>query len=334
MLLLGLGASYLSYGYGRSLGRVLPFGDGPNIVVTIQPTVVSTVSPFEVTSVPQTPVPLKAWDGKERLNVLVMGIDQRQGETELGYRTDTMIVLTLDPATLQGGMLGVPRDMWVPIPGYGNARINTANDIGDRVKYPGGGPALAKKTVENVLGVKIQHYVRLNFTAFEDLIDRIGGVTIDVPNDIYDPTYPTNTYSTQVFSITHGLHKMNGEVALKYARSRHGSTDFDRAKRQQQVMLAVQEQLKNPRTAVALFASASEIMQNLDASVQTDMTLDQIRQLAVLGAQIDRKNIRSAVIDENYVEYRDTADGQNVVVPNRAAMARLRTSFFTSNAVQ
>ena len=262
--------------------------------------------------------------------MLLMGIDQRQGDIELGYRTDTMIVLTLDPVTMQGGMLSVPRDLWVPIPGYGNARINTANDIGDRVKYPGGGPALARKTVENVLGVKLQHYVRLNFTAFEDLIDRIGGISIDVPADIYDPSYPTDTYSTQVFSMTRGLQKMNGDVALKYARTRHNSTDFERARRQQQVIFAVQEGLKNPRTALALFAGAPEIMQNLSASVQTDLTLDQIQQLAALATQVDRKNIRTAVIDENYIEYRDTADGQNVAVPNRSAMARLRTAFFTA----
>ena len=334
ILCLGVAAGVFAYNYGRSLGRALPVGDAPKIASTFVPTAAATVNPFEVTAQPAPIVIQKAWDGKERLNVLLMGIDQRQGETELGYRTDTMIVLTLDPATLQGGMLSVPRDMWVPIPGYGNARINTANDIGDRVKYPGGGPALARKTVENVLGIKIQHYVRLNFTAFEDVIDRLGGITVDVPNDILDPTYPTDTYSTQVFSITHGIQKLNGDVALKYARTRHNSTDFERAKRQQQVMLAVQEQLKNPRIALSLFASGPEIMQNLSSSVQTDLTLDQIQQLATLATQIDRKNIRSEVIDENYTEYRDTADGQNVVVPNRAAMAKLRTSFFTSTPVQ
>ena len=122
----------------------------------------------------------KAWNGKERLNILVMGIDQREGENELGYRTDTMIVVTVDPLTNQAGLLSVPRDTWVNIPGFETNRINVANDLGDRYKYPGGGSALAKKTVENFLGIPIHFTARVNFTAFENIVDRIGGVEIDV----------------------------------------------------------------------------------------------------------------------------------------------------------
>ncbi|MGD8997673.1 MAG: LCP family protein, partial [Anaerolineae bacterium] len=100
------------------------------------------------------------WKGKERVNILVMGIDQRPGE-EGAFRTDTMLVLTLDPVTTTGGMLSIPRDLWVPIPGYGVGRINTAHFLGEIDNYPGGGPALAAKTVENNLGMPIHYYLRV-----------------------------------------------------------------------------------------------------------------------------------------------------------------------------
>lgn len=187
----------------------------------------------------------QAWNGKERVNVLLLGIDQRAGEHERAYRTDTMIVLTLDPLTLEAGVLSIPRDLWVLHPGdfdQVNYRINQANFLGDAFDYPGGGIALARKTVENFLGISIHFVVRINFTAFEYFIDRIGGIVIDVPEPIYDPAYPTEDYGVEVFSLPAGLQTMDGLTALKYARTRHSQNgDFDRARRQQQVMMAVRE---------------------------------------------------------------------------------------------
>lgn len=272
------------------------------------------------------------WTGKERVNVLLMGIDQRQGEKDPGYRTDTMIVLTLDPVTLSAGMLSVPRDLWVPIPGYGNGRINTANQNGDAYGYPGGGPELARKTVQGVLGVPVHYFVRLNFTAFEDLIDRIGGITVEVPKDINDPAYPTEDYGTEVFSIKAGVHKLDGATALKYARTRHGSSDFDRARRQQQVILAVRDRMKDPQVLAYLAGQAPEVLAKLNQSVKTDMTIDQMMQLGALAQKVDLRNIKSAVLDENYTELAltQTDPPQAVQVPIRSRIAQLRETFFST----
>ncbi|RME34106.1 MAG: LytR family transcriptional regulator, partial [Thermoflexia bacterium] len=109
--------------------------------------------------------PLPTWEGTDRVNILVMGIDARPGE-EGPFRTDSMMILTIDPLTRSAGILSIPRDLWVPIPGYGEGRINTANAIGDAYDYPGGGPALAARTVQYNLGVPIHHYVRVDFGAF------------------------------------------------------------------------------------------------------------------------------------------------------------------------
>jgi LCP family protein required for cell wall assembly len=273
----------------------------------------------------------RAWDGKERINVLLMGIDQRQGETERGYRTDTMIILTIDPVSLQAGMLSIPRDLWVPIPGYGNNRINLANFYGDVDDYPGGGTALAKKTVEQLIGIRLHYYVRINFTAFEKLIDRIGGISVDVPEDIYDPKYPTNNYGTELFSIKKGKQTLDGATALKYARTRNTKFgDFDRAKRQQQVILAVQDKVKAPRVALSLFAAGPDVLSEMSASVKTDMPVSMMQQLGRLAMNIDRNNMKSAVIDQNYTESITTPDGQQVEIANRSRVAELRTMFFSS----
>ncbi len=129
------------------------------------------------------------WNGKERVNILVLGVDQRPGESG-PWRTDTMMVLSVDPESKSAGILSIPRDLWVEIPGYGSDRINTAYVYGDLNKVPGGGPALAKKTVQYNLGEPIHYYLRVNFAAFQQVIDLIGGVDIYVEHEIDDPLYP------------------------------------------------------------------------------------------------------------------------------------------------
>jgi LCP family protein required for cell wall assembly len=323
------------YTYNATYRYILSLANLPPIIEIFEPNVPVVSKPVtslsDNLSLSEIDLP-KAWDGKERINVLLMGIDQRQGETERGYRTDTMMLLTVDPVMLQAGMLSIPRDLWVPIPGYGNNRINLANYYGDVDDYPGGGPALAKKTVEQVIGVTVHHYVRINFTAFESLIDRIGGITIDVPEDIYDPKYPTGNYGTEVFSIKKGKQVLNGAMALKYARTRNTKFgDFDRAKRQQQVIIAIQEKTKDLRVAMSLFASGPEVLADLSASVKTDMPLPMMQQIGRLAMTIDRSNIKSAVIDQNYTEPITTADGQQVEIANRARIAELRAGLFSTN---
>lgn len=292
----------------------------------------------QATPRPDEPVMLPdAWDGKERVNILLMGIDQRIGDNESAHRTDTMMVVTIDPATLEAGILSIPRDIWVPIPGFKgtNYRINTANFLGDANDYPGGGTALAKKTVENFLGIKINYAARLNFTAFESFIDRLGGITLDVPEDIFDDAYPTEDYRTEVFQLSKGTQTLDGETALKYARTRHSAGgDFDRARRQQQVIFAAKEKLKNPQVLASLVASAPELLVQLSTSVKTDLTLDQMQQLAVLATRIERDKIKTEVLDQRYTEFATTPDGQQVIIPVRARIAELRESFFSSTAVQ
>jgi polyisoprenyl-teichoic acid--peptidoglycan teichoic acid transferase len=325
-------ASTVTYSYVRRT-----VGNGPVTIVEFFPTATPPLARAVPTVVNNEYVLPSAWDGKERLNILVMGIDQRENnERERVFRTDTMLVLTIDPASMRAGMLSIPRDLWVPISAYDiNDRINTANYWGDVNDYPnGGGPQLARKTVEGVLGVRIHHYIRLNFTVFENFIDRLGGIEIDVPADIYDKAYPTEDYRTEIFQIKKGRHTLDGATALKYARTRHDSSgDFGRARRQQQVILAIRDKAQDPRVLASLVTSAPDMLNTFGTSIKTDMTLTQIQQLSVLAQKLDKSKIKSAVLDESYTDYAFTPKGDSILIGNRAKIAVLRDAFFSIDGV-
>jgi len=289
-------------------------------------------NPSDVSYEPGQPLP--RWEGTERVNVLVMGIDQREHE-EGPWRTDTMLVLTIDPVTMSGGMLSIPRDLWVPIWGYDTeGRINTAHYLGEVYDYPGGGPALAAETVQYNLGVHIHHYARINFAAFEKLVDLIGGIDIYVEEEIRDNAYPDEGYGYDPLYIPAGWQHFDGEMALKYARTRHtAGGDFDRAKRQQQVAQAVFEQVTRLDLLPQLAPRASEMWQTLQGSVVTDLTLDEIIALARLASEVHPESIRYGVIDERYTQFWETPDGQQVLIPLRDRMRELRDYIFTTEPV-
>ncbi|MCD4739397.1 MAG: LCP family protein [Anaerolineae bacterium] len=273
--------------------------------------------------------PLPSWTGTERLSILLLGIDERAQWDEVAWRTDTMIVLTLDPVTLQAGMLSIPRDIWVEIPGYQSNRINTAHAIGQVDDYPGGGPALAVETVEQNLGIELDHYVRVNFQAFIDIVNEIGGIDIYVEETIDDPEYPDANHGHDPLYVEAGQHNFEGEIALKYARTRHsGHGDFDRARRQQQVILAILDKAMQPSVLSKLITRAPELYAMVESSISTDFKLDQMIALARLASQINRDDIRFAVVDESCTENWTTPDDAQVLVPIRERMRQKRDYIF------
>jgi LCP family protein required for cell wall assembly len=278
-------------------------------------------------------VDIPSWDGVERVTVLVLGIDERKQETG-PFRTDTMLILTIDPASKTAGMLSIPRDLWVQIPAMDtDGKINVAHFLGDAYGYPGGGPALARVTVQENLGIPIDYTLRVNFDAFETVVNAIGGVEICVPETIDDPEYPAyDNYGFDPLHIEAGCQQMNGALALKYARTRHSGTDFDRSKRQQQVLLAIRDKVVTENLLPQLVAQAPTLLDTLQAAVKTDLSLDQMIQLAKLATQIDPRNIKQATIDENMVVgYNTPTDPpQNVLVPIRDKIRALRDQFFNS----
>ncbi|MCJ7550531.1 MAG: LCP family protein, partial [Anaerolineae bacterium] len=276
---------------------------------------------------------LPTWAGTDRVTVLVLGVDERSQETG-PWRTDTIMLLTLDPVSRQAGVLSIPRDLWVPIPGYSDGRINTAHFLGDLYNYPGGGPALSAETVEYNLGVPIDYTVRVNFQAFVVMVDQIGGIDVYVETTIDDPLYPDYNYGYDPLHIGAGWHHFDGEMALKYARTRHTSSDFDRARRQQQVAMAILDRVTSYELLPELARAAPELYKTLSSSVLTDMALDQMLALGNLAIDVDREAIRFGVIDQTCTQPWLTPEGAQVLVPLRDCMRELRDYVFEAIPVE
>ena len=324
-LLLSISASIAVFSGVRDLVRDLPF----DIPAAARPGVGSTPDP-------SAPITIPEWTGVERVNILLLGIDER--EVEQGpWRTDTMILVTIDPATKSAGMLSIPRDLWVPIYGYDvEGKINTAHFIGDLERYPGGGPALAMATVQYNLGIPLHYYARLNFAAFERLINLIGGVEMCVEKPIDDPQYPDSGYGFEPLHIDAGCQVMDGRLALKYARTRHTELgDFDRARRQQEVMLAVRDKVTQAGTLPTLVGQAGPLLEALGDSVKTNFTLDQLIRLASLASKIDLDQIQSLVIEPSMTApyMAPTDPPQAVLVPIREEIRKLRDRLLSTGAV-
>jgi LCP family protein required for cell wall assembly len=227
-----------------------------------------------------------------------MGLDLRDYEGEGPSRTDTMMLVTMDPVSRTAGMLSIPRDLWVNIPGFDYGKINTAYYLGEMYDLPGGGPGLAVQTVEELSGVDINYYAQVDFSAFENFISEIGGVKVDVPYEItVDPIGPHNTVTLQP-----GLQTLDGPTALAYARNRETfGSDFDRADRQQQVVMAIFDQITSLGTLPKLIANSPIIYSNLKNGIHTNLNLKDTISLAWTVAQIPRENIKRGLIGPNEV---------------------------------
>lgn len=277
--------------------------------------------------------------GPRRITILLLGIDQRSAvesaDTEY-FRTDTMIVLRIDPARGTAGMLSVPRDLYVPIPGSTTSRINNANVLGDSGGYPGGGPALAMKTVEENLGIEIDHYVLVNFDVFLTVVDTVApqGVEVCIPEEIYDPFYPDEGYGFIEVRFEAGCQRLDSTRLLQYARTRKSEgSDFDRARRQQQVILAVQREVVSAGGILNLASQAPALWQELGANLRTDLTFEEALDLALLSTTIDTDNVQTAQINNLHTTFAKDDDGNDVLIPVPASISLLiQDTFNTSGA--
>ena len=313
----------------------------PGIALTTQAT--STPDAAGVIRDAQTPLQLpnsgptpEAWDGASRVNLLVIGLDYRDWTAGEGApRSDTMILLTIDPIARTAGILSIPRDLWVNIPGgFEYGRINTAYSLGEAYKYPnGGGPGLAMATVEELLGVPIDYYAQIDFGAFVRFIDEIEGVKVDVKEKMkVDPLGDNN-----VKTLHPGVQTLNGELALAYARTRKTEGgDFDRAQRQQEVLLAIRDRiLAKDKYFTRLISKAPVLYQELSAGINTNLSLEQAIQLAWLAQQVPSDKIRGGVIGPpDQVLLVKSPEGDDVLKPIADKIRALRDSVFfdTGNA--
>ncbi|HPS33254.1 MAG TPA: LCP family protein [Anaerolineaceae bacterium] len=266
----------------------------------------------------------EAWDGKSRVNVLIMGLDSRDLE-ETAPRTDSMILFTMDPVNLTAGMISIPRDLWVKIHGADYGKINTAYSIGEAYKLPGGGPALAAKTVEDLLGVPIQYYAQLDFEAFIKFVDHIDGVKINVPERIQLDVVGTKLSMW----LDPGVVTLPGQWALAYVRARGtAGGDFDRAQRQQQVILAIRDRVLDFNMMPTLISKSGEIYADLSTGIRTNLAPDEVIKLGIKVLDIPRESIQQAVIDGKYVNFGRSPDGLEILRPIPDKIRELRDEIF------
>jgi LCP family protein required for cell wall assembly len=247
-----------------------------------------------------------------RMNILVMGVDARPQE---GYvtRSDTNILVTVDASQPYIGMLSIPRDLYVNIPGFGYARINAAHIYGENAAQ-GYGADLMAQTIANNFNVPVHRTLRMNFRGFVAIVDAAGGIDIDVPGAIYDYAYPTEDYGTMEITFEQGRQHMDGERALQYARTRHGSSDFRRAERQQQIIVALFRKLFNPVNWWRIPAVYTAIITN----VETDLTLFDAAMLAPTVLWVGPEGVDRRVMsrENNMVVNADIPGDPYLLAPN------------------
>lgn len=327
------GPDSLSSGQNPVFDENVPLPTPSAVQFVTQPTFENTAPAVETAvAAPPTTTPDPLLDNPilkdpRRKNILLLGIDQRDAVDEPGpFRTDTMILLTIDPVRKTAGVISIPRDLWANIPGFQPNRINTANSQGDANAYPGGGPALAAETVSANLGIPVQKYILINFRVFTTLVDLLApeGIEINVREAIDDPKYPDNGYGTISVRFEPGVQRLNAERLLQYARTRATfGGDFDRARRQQEVIDALRAYFLNAGGVATFIGQAGTIWNELKDSYRTNLSLEEIIGLALLMGEIPRENIQFVVIDNHYVNLGTSSTGEQILLLKQGAVGDL-----------
>lgn len=267
-------------------------------------------------------------DFTNRINLLVLGLDYRDWQADAGPpRSDTMVLASIDPVGKTAALLSIPRDMWVNVPGFGQNKINTAYFLGEANRLPGGGPELAAKTVEEFLGIEIHYWAQVDFTAFVQFVDYIGGVKLEVE----DPIKLEFIGSNDEKILEPGRYTLNGAYALAYARNRsEGDGDFSRAQRTQKVILAIRNQLTRGDVQRLIFSNPKGIWDIFSQNIQTNIPFMDAFSLGKIALQINPEQISQYIIaPPEYVTHAFSPDGLSILKPITQNIRILRDEIFT-----
>jgi LCP family protein required for cell wall assembly len=279
-----------------------------------------------------TPVSTPA-TAEARINVLIVGIDSSERRTHA--LTDTMLVVSVDPVSHTAAMISFPRDiadfpLWSGGTYHGkiNALMTDAEHHRDR--FPDGGITTLTKELGYLLGIPIHYYAAINLDGFEAMINDVGGVTITNNSQIDDPTYGGWNVPGKIgFSLSPGKHTLDGATALAYVRSRKGAgnNDFERARRQQQLLIALEHKLSDP----AMLPKLPTLLDDATRTITTSFPADRLAEMLALGRTIDDSKISRRVLGPPYA-LRDlnAADYRLVIVPEK--LAALSISLFGSDS--
>lgn len=269
------------------------------------------------------------WDGQSRFNILVMGMDRRPGARDnLNARTDAIMVVSFDPQTRHLGILDIPRDMHFAVLNMREdlLRVNTLMVEGESLQE-GCGPYFTMETFQLNLGIYIDAYIAFDFVAFTDFVDFIGGVPVDVPARIDDPTYPDMNYGVRPLLIGSGEQYFDGDTALAYARTRHGDNDYLRGERQLAIVLGIRDQLSRRGAVQDLVEGLPQFVEDIDRHFYSNLSVEQLSFLGLSMMNLDRDDITTASLNQDY-SFDYFYSGLRVRVPDREFIAELMVNTF------
>lgn len=254
----------------------------------------------------------------ETINFLLIGSDRRP--TGTSHRTDTMLIAIVWYREGQVSLISVPRDTWIYIPTVGMQRINTAYQSGESGGYPGGGMGLLKDTIFQNFGIRIDHTAMVEFDGFRRIVDTLGGIDVPIACPYTDwrlisPALDENNENNWwLYTVGPGQVHMDGDLALWYARSRSKSNDFDRGRRQQEVIRTLFQKALQTDT----FSKIPQLYNDFSSTVITDMGLGDMLSLAPYAVNFTNANIRSYYIRPPYVTSWMTPGGASVLLPQES----------------
>jgi LCP family protein required for cell wall assembly len=279
--------------------------------------------------------PLLDEGGQDIVNILLLGSDTFNSNNT--GRTDMIVILSVNRTAGTVSMLSLPRDLYVYIPDYRVYRINSAFARGVQTNHPGGGAGLLIETIRYNLGIEIDHFARVDFSRFRRIVNDLGGVDISVDCGLEDwrlisPELDPNVEENwEIFTLPVGFYRMDGDLALWYARSRRTTSDFDRGRRHMALLRAIYRRIQS----LNLIQQVADVYPQLLELVETDLTLDDILGLIPMASSLDPTRIASYTLRPN-VEVRSwlSPEGSSVLAPNREALRARLEQFYTPPTAQ
>lgn len=279
-------------------------------LTTPTPTATPVYSPTPAPTPTATPIP-PPFNMRETDNMLLLGTDRRPQDGS--WRTDTIMVIGIDRAYNRAAVLSIPRDLYLSIPNYGMARINQVDYLGDNVlKTEGGGPALLSRVIEDNLGLKTEHWVRVEMDGFEQVVDALGGVTVNLDCPFYELIFNLDTQEWDWFTLPAGDNVLDGQSARWFVRLRLVESDFGRARRQRQFLWALRDQALSTN----LLPKVPGLWNAFQGMFGTDLSLLQLLDISRFAISLEPQNVRAAAITDQQVDRFIASSGADVLVIN------------------
>jgi polyisoprenyl-teichoic acid--peptidoglycan teichoic acid transferase len=264
-------------------------------------------TPTPAATLTPTPVP-PPFSFSNTDNLLLLGTDRRPNWTN--WRTDSMMVIGIDHMYKRAVVFSIPRDLYVNIPGYGQGRINQVDYIGEHtLKTPGGGPALVSQVISETLGISTKHWVRIEMRGFEQMVDALGGVNVQLDCPFYELIYDLDDQAWTYFQLPAGDVLMDGITAYRFVTLRYVESDFGRSKRQRQFLWALRNQARDTDLILRL----PELWNAFQQTFSTDISLLNMIRLARFGLSIEPENVRSAGLTNKELQRYITPAGADVL---------------------